>query len=457
MVAYKQWYFNCLPSKATLAIFAGLSVSYSNKNTNRSEKTSYCQEIHVPTNSKNKVRILIVGSGLTGSLTALRIRQRLETYQNKSNIEIEVAERATYPAGRFGAIANHQSCIADIGAQVLSTVNPHDPRAMGGHGINIQDIKLSYYIAQGLLSSGLLRPASNESLGCTDERMLWEDLWLHYFPTKSMKSVLENILREAKVQPNFGVRIDSIQECDSEHKKMQVKGISRVPFPNLKEIREEPFVGFYDCVVFCIPSPDTCAISGVLNMLDEKSRMVLQNVGYDQRTCEAHFFSPKLLPFLRKAFGSSIEISVGENEIDSKGESAIEYISLQNVKRSSPIDSPKNEHEICSVVLHSKAGHLLSKEESTASLDKELSKLTGLSESQISSYRLNSRSICWETSQMIRPMESIISDPPFGWQCLRNSNGSLVLAGDYMTQSSFLGCVATADAAARTVLNTIFE
>ena len=440
----------------------------------RNNKNTRCEEIHNLPHS-NSFRILVVGSGLTGVLTALRIRQRLESEQKKinssqknylstherkkitindRNIEVHVVERATYPAGRFGAMTNYQTCIADIGAQVLSTVNPYDPRAMGGHGIGLSDIELSNVVVQDLLSSGLLRPAPNQSLSHTDERMIWEDLWQHYLPTKSMKDVLEFILKRANTQPNFGIRIDSIKVDDSGNKLLQVKGISRVACSNSKLRKEVPFSNTYNCVVFCIPAPDVCAISGILDMLDRDSRMVLENVEYDQRTCEAHFFSSKLLPFLSQAFGSAIEQNVDEESVLKK-ESVIQYISLQNAKRHQLVDMTENKDEVCSVVLHGKAGHLFSREQSKSCLDQKLSALTGLSEAEISSYRLCSKSISWKTSQMVRPMESIISDPPNCWQCLKNSNGTLILAGDYMTQSSFLGCIATADAAARVVLDTI--
>jgi len=72
---------------------------------------------------------------------------------------------------------------------------------------------------------------------------------------------------------------------------------------------------------------------------------------------------------------------------------------------------------------------------------------------------------------MIAPMEAVVADPPSPssllsssssseseggrWQCLASRDGSLIIAGDFMTQSSFLGCVGSADAAARAVLERI--
>ena len=56
------------------------------------------------------------------------------------------------------------------------------------------------------------------------------------------------------------------------------------------------------------------------------------------------------------------------------------------------------------------------------------------------------------------PMEAVVADPPSSpaWQCIVGEKGSsqegIIVAGDFMTQSSFVGCVASADAAARAVV-----
>ena len=51
-------------------------------------------------------------------------------------LRLTVWERATYPSGRFGATAAHGAAVADLGSQVLSTVDPRDERAQPGHGIS---------------------------------------------------------------------------------------------------------------------------------------------------------------------------------------------------------------------------------------------------------------------------------------------------------------------------------
>ena len=50
-------------------------------------------------------------------------------------------------------------------------------------------------------------------------------------------------------------------------------------------------------------------------------------------------------------------------------------------------------------------------------------------------------------------MEAVVVDPPTPvWQCIvggdESGNPKLIIAGDFMTQSIYKGCVASADAAA---------
>mmetsp|Transcript_17962 Transcript_17962/g.26592 ORF Transcript_17962/g.26592 Transcript_17962/m.26592 type:complete len:428 (-) Transcript_17962:3316-4599(-) len=390
---------------------------------------SHCQE---------RLKILIVGSGLTGSLTAFRIQQRLN---NSDRLDIVVAERATYAAGRFGATASYQNSIADIGAQVLSTVNPKDYRAANeGHGISFEDTQLADTIVQRLVSKNLLLQACDTVLAETEERMIFEGLWKHYFAVKGgMTQILQFLLHEARVQSIFGLRIDSlrIQEDDS----ISVQGMLREKVQQNSAVISTPFNDKFDFVIICVPAPDALKIKGVATAVSSESLYVLEHVGYDKRICEAHFFSNRLSSILETAMGHRVEQNV--EDLDN----CIEYVAWQNPKRSISND----EDTCCTVVFHSQTG-FRGNNLSLESINETMSELTGLTPREVNSLRLKTKRICWDTSQMITPMEAIISDPPARWQCLQSErNGRLILAGDYMTQSSFLGCVATADAAARAV------
>ena len=99
-------------------------------------------------------RVLVVGGGLTGSVTAALLRRRWK--DRARELEIHVWERATYPAGRFGAVAKHGEATADLGAQVLSVVNPFDERAREGHGITMDALRQAFAEATSLKERGLL-------------------------------------------------------------------------------------------------------------------------------------------------------------------------------------------------------------------------------------------------------------------------------------------------------------
>ena len=267
-------------------------------------------------------RVLIVGSGLTGCLTALRIQQRLANDRPPSKnarpvIDITMVERATYPSGRFAAAATYRGNVAaDIGAQVLSTINPLDHRALGGHGVEVKDIKLADMLVQKLKSQGVLVRAPDEVLGETEERMLWEGLWMHYFAPSGMVSILQKLLDWAGIEPIFGVRIDSIDTQISE-KAVHVKGVDRRRGTNTT------YSGNYDCVVLCLPAPDALGIRGVRTNLSRGSKHVLEHVRYDQRMCEAHIFSADIREDLAKAFGDNSTVELMVDDIDDK----IQYIS----------------------------------------------------------------------------------------------------------------------------------
>ena len=106
-------------------------------------------------------------------------------------------ERASlHPAGRCGACATFNAkegssiiiIIADLGAQVLSTVNPdNDVRALEGHGVtpsNVRTVQRNSFIGNSLLERQLLTIVPDAALGETGERMIWKGLWRHSIAPK---------------------------------------------------------------------------------------------------------------------------------------------------------------------------------------------------------------------------------------------------------------------------------
>ena len=134
-----------------------------------------------PTHSPSSERVLIVGAGLTGCLTALFLRQL------RPDVDIHLWERASYPSGRFGAVVRlgkegergddgeSDACVvADRGAQVQSCVDPRDERAQPSSGITLDALAIADGLVSRLESEGWLTRAPDEALCATEERMVWE-------------------------------------------------------------------------------------------------------------------------------------------------------------------------------------------------------------------------------------------------------------------------------------------
>lgn len=390
--------------------------------------TSNCEK------GQPKKKVLIVGCGLTGALAARQL-------SSIPRYHIDVVERATYPAGRFGARAMYRGARADVGAQVLSTVNPNDFRARGGHGVFHDNLKTAQDIVKDLVQQNLLERINDTALGETDERMIWEELWQHYVAPRGLSTVLEALI-PFSVKTEYGVKVQSVQRL--ENGKVKVSGVCRSPdLPS----NGTTFQRVYDAAIVCVAAPDALQIQGVQQLLDADSQKVLKAVGYDSRTCEAHFFDPNILrPALTQSFPKGkLEVDVE----DDQQRHNLSYISWQDRKQTIhgyDFDTP------CAIVVHGRA-EPNPQPLDEAQIDQVLASVTGLSPTTISRSRLYKKSISWEISQMIRPMEAVVNDPPMNgaWQCLVAPSANLIVAGDFMTQSSFVGCVATADAAAKTI------
>ena len=457
-------------------------------------------------------RVLVVGSGLTGSLACWKIRQNWNANASSSfantshrvrhrrlpSLELEVAERATYPAGRFGAQAEYEGLVANLGAQVLSTVNPSDYRALGGHGVRVEDIRLADQLATTLVSEGLIERVPDEALCGTEERMIFEGLWHHYLCCSNtytggggMVAVLSYLLKQAQVvSPRFGLRIDSVVPQQAQHYKdlrhqhqpttsndnsksngsILVRGIQRFHPTTTSPSKATPselFENTYDVVVICVPAPEalrillgngekdtlTSSATDVPTTLDDcfppQASYVLKHVRYDERTCQAHFFQrDKVAPLLRGVFRNNVELNLEEGN-------NIEYLSWQDARRAGLGHADRN---TTALVVHGATGRKLASD----TVDATLSKLLGVGVPEIQSWRLFKKEIHWNPSQMISPMEALFSEPRT-MQCLTmidhdgdsntNTNGRIILAGDYLTTSNFLGCIATANAAASVVVD----
>jgi hypothetical protein len=133
----------------------------------------------------------------------------------------------------------------------------------------------------------------------------------------------------------------------------------------------------------------------------------------------------------------------------------VHYISWQGSKR--------GEKSMACVVAHctarppNKTGETASSS-SADLIDNVIVALAGeigdMNADELRSMVVHSKTVDWTTAQMVMPMEAVVSDPPSPpWCCLTGVDGAkLIVAGDFMTHSSYIGCYASADAAADAVV-----
>lgn len=170
--------------------------------------------------------------------------------------------------------------------------------------------------------------------------------------------------------------------------------------------------------------------------------------------------------------GSGEEVAVAEINLDLSDDAdgacdGLHLMALQEAKRA--------DDACCTVVVHTRAYQERSAESAAAEgapplcgLEGELAprairalaaRLGDVSEGELRTLLLHERAIDWTVAQVAAPMEALVPDPPKDppWRHLQSAGaGALIVAGDFMTQSSFLGCVASADAAAEAVWAALF-
>merc|ERR1711865_376487 len=89
-------------------------------------------------------------------------------------------------------------------------------------------------------------------------------------------------------------------------------------------------------------------------------------------------------------------------------------------------------------------------------INQQLSARSGIPADEWAAQVVGTKMIDWNVSQLLRPMESVVDPVPPVASFVAVCPGELhlVLAGDYLTQSSYLGCVASAlDATDRLIAN----
>ncbi|CAJ1422087.1 unnamed protein product [Effrenium voratum] len=357
---------------------------------------------------RQKPRVVVVGAGLTGCLTAALLRRSA----SNRNLEIEVWERATYPSGRFGAGFAFQDHWADMGAQVLSVVevdSGHPNAGADGHGLQTEALRCAWREVQALQARGELVRAPDEMLGDTEERMKYEGLWAHFWAPLGFAALLRRYLAEAQAALHCRRRAERVT-CKTWSARARVES---------EGVQVEA-----DVVVLAVPAPEARRLLATAAAADADAALkALGALGYDARRAAALALDHAAYPLVAGAFEDHAELTV---EDMGHGDPMLLVV----------------HSEACSTALH-----MGGCAESEGFLQEALGAVRRLVGFPVEELLLGSRVIDWSCCQMVRPLESVPTSFSLWAPC--SVHGRVVVAGDFWSQSSFLGCFCSAQAAAR--------
>jgi len=243
--------------------------------------------------------VLLVGAGLTSSLTASLLAESLP------GLSVAVWEKARGAGGRFATsrAPSNPSCTVDLGAQYLSP----SPEEVGG----------SQY--QALLSAGLLQPVDlNRVKGHRHG-----DGGDHFVAPQGASSLVKHFLKQSNADTTFGRRVAEI--LATEDGRWRVKS----------ECGQE---AEFDAVVVTAPVPQILQLGGTVHeRLQDQPQLLqkLEKVEYSTRFVLGMFFNEPV--DLGVDWSASY---IGDHPI-------LRFVSIDNLKRGLGDGSPT------SVLVHS--------------------------------------------------------------------------------------------------------
>jgi hypothetical protein len=318
--------------------------------------------------------------------------------------------------------------MADMGAQVLSVIEKTEhPNSMAdGHNIRGEDLGNAWELVQSLEASGDLRRVDDQHLAPTAERMLYDGLWAHFFAPKGFTSLLRKFLGIAEVSfnteaANLAKAPDGRWRVTSKAKPLDDSQTGLVTGEMHQELA--------DTVILAVEAWE--AVRLAKPFLPVPVFLQLSKVQYDNRVVMAMSIDA---PEVAELFKQRIELDRDD----------LTLISYQNHRR--PFQTPV-------VVVHSNQLEPPSDVVNVAL--KALEDETGLPHGTLKERLRDIQSIGWHQAQMIRPVDGDSEELHIFHDTCVDLEGGLVIAGDFMGQSSFAGCYASAAAAARSVLKDL--
>ncbi|XP_038678301.1 renalase isoform X1 [Scyliorhinus canicula] len=328
-------------------------------------------------------RVLIVGAGVTGSLSASLFRRELP-----NKLQIVVWDKARGAGGRMNTSRSPHdpNCMADLGAQYIS-VTPH-----------YAEKHQSFY--EELLSRDILKPLLSPVEGMVQK----EKGICNYIAPRGISSLVKHYLADSDVFYNRHVTHINLKEG-----KLEVCSMSA---PS----------EMFDAVVLTMPVPQILQLQGhIENLISESQRQQLETATYSSRFALALFYEA----------GTQIGVPWAAKYIVDNP--CIRFISIDNKKRN--LESPEVGP---SIVIHTTVQFGVEnvqkdqKEVEPLILDQLQQVLPGLPNS------MSTKCHKWKYSQVIK---SVLNCPG---QMTLDVQPLLVCGGDGFTHSNFDGCTASA-------------
>ncbi|XP_004369960.1 renalase [Trichechus manatus latirostris] len=234
-------------------------------------------------------RVLIVGTGLTGSLCAALLRREVSC-----PLQLSVWDKAADSGGRMTTAnsPHNAQCMADLGAQYI-TCTPYYAK-----------IHQSFY--DELLAHGVLKYLTSPIEG-----MVMKDGDSNFVAPQGVSSIIKHYLKESGAEVCFR---RCVTQINLRNDKWEVSWETGSP---------EQF----DFVVLTMPVPEILQLQGdIQNLISECQRQQLESVSYSSRYALGLFYEA----------GSKIDVPWAGQYITSNP--CIRFISIDNKKRN--IESP---------------------------------------------------------------------------------------------------------------------
>lgn len=343
------------------------------------------------------VKILVVGAGVTGSLCAYLIRQRLPS---KLQCQIIVWEKSRGIGGRMAASRNpsNMDSIAELGAQYITPQKQYKP--------------LHFDFYQEL--DGILSPITQDIAGLIN---------------KQDQENLKSKTGLSAIAKHFFNKSFADIMCSQRLTELKLNDNNPSNWHAWEAFNENGNSDNFDAVILTMPVPQILEINQSNSFLNTSQSNLLSTAKYSSRYALGLFYSEK------------IEVpNYCARYVNSTDNKTIRYVSFDNIKR-------EDNESVTSIVVHT------SKEFGDENIDKHNDDVQKIVYGEFKKLYPNfpepSYTKChkWRYSQVTETVKECNG-------CMAiNQKPLLVLAGDGFTHSNLGGCIESAKSATECFIN----